>query len=250
MTGDAAQDAMGSHLSKFSEALIALIPAAFAFILGWAYLTSYLARFSVDITEVEVPLVTTFIFSYPVILRVDFIATIIVLGVFIYFIKNIPPNNGWRILCKFSGYIVCFGATVSLIPLYAEVAAMQKADAVWRGSSFEARLSVKDEGNKEWIADYRKCAAERRLKFVFGTPSGTILICRSKYTPCNYGDVYTLGSDGTLKSRRGVNYAAKSIWLYDSWFARFLDSPGRVLFGSGDSITHPRERDQCVGAKN
>ncbi|MEE2952532.1 MAG: hypothetical protein VYD57_14965 [Pseudomonadota bacterium] len=250
MAEGAAQDAMDSHVSKFAEAIIALVPAAFAFILGWAYLTSYLARFNVDITEIEVPLITTFIFSYPVILRFDFLITVMAIFALVYFGRMIPDRTRWWRALRSFRYVVCLGAIVVLIPLFAEVAAMQKADSVWKGSSFEARLSLKEEGNKAWIADYRKCAAERRVKLVFDTPGETILICRSKYTPCNYGDVYIVGSDGTLKSRRGVSYAARDIWPYDSRGPNYLGSPARYFFGSGGSGVRSGERNQCVGSNN
>ncbi len=203
-----------------SELVIATIPAALLYLIGWTYLYFYLQAFGIGISELELDLQTIFIYSYPpirmlwlsywgwVLLGVGALAS----GIWVVRLRTTPAARNalarwiFGVSTVSQGLRLFFAVSILAVLLVPAVRtnAVQAADRKWvsEGIRVEAIVKEPEKGEKSaWYESYKRCASRRALDLVFADKDAYYMLCISGVDESS-GIVYEVRRDSGLASVR------------------------------------------------
>jgi hypothetical protein len=205
--------------SALGSVVIALVPAAFAYFIGWTYLYYYLLEFGINVSELDLGVEAIIIYAVPptlsVIKRYWWLVALVLLAAYglmayrhLIRLPRLNPNFYERIrtLHPLSKGVTWFFVLVAVVvvsaPLIQHVA-IQRADDKWTraGIPLQAPIEEPREATAEY-KDYKTCIERRALDLVFADKNVYYLLCVSEIND-DAGVVYEVRrTDSKLASVR------------------------------------------------
>ena len=193
-------------IDTIKQAAVTAIPIALLFFGGWAFLSAYLGLFGVDITEIDLSIQSTLVFSFRSLNTWwALVAAVVglVLGFLVWHLRSSVQKCGplCSVTLAFAVVVVTFKGLDGL----AREAASQVANQVWDGRRvrIEARLEPEEMASGTKLTeDYLACLSRRGFVNVFSTTKRSFVLCRSSDNPTETGMLYVVDQPGIISSRR------------------------------------------------
>lgn len=214
------------------EFVVATLPLAVVYYVGWAYLYFYLNLFGINITELHFDSATIFIYAFaPVYLTLQgywwLILLIVVAAVMmILSIRKLFHRQWLLVRTKFGNLstalqifllIIALLCVLVILAPWLQWAAKEKRAQVWedRGeyaiglASGERKDSAAGAASPQsslalWQDSYKECSAEQALLLIFSDEKALYLLCKSVEDP-NQGTVFEIRREFGLVSVRFVS---------------------------------------------
>lgn len=180
------------------ELVVAIIPPALLYFVGWAYLYFYLQAFGIGISELDLDIQTIFIYAYPPIrlLWLSYwgwaLLAVLVLFVSILVVRKVttPATRSWlagwirgtTVLGQGLRLFVVISLMAVLLVQVVRPYAVQAADRKWVSEGVRLEALVKDPDGKEksaWYDSYKRCAGRRGLDLIFADKDAYYMLCIS-----------------------------------------------------------------------
>lgn len=182
--------------SAVMDAVVAALPLALVYFSGWAYLSSYLAIFGIDATQVNIPITTVLVYAFIPLKSWSALAFLAAVALVVYavsLLKNLPD---W---VKNLGVPAAAAAVVLLLFVVKHVAerrAAEMADHVWQGDKSHTVVELRPAGQQSIARElYNSCIGGRRLRQIIGLGETMYLLCRSARRPENYSIMFVISKD-------------------------------------------------------
>ncbi|MDX0059785.1 hypothetical protein GOC19_25640 [Sinorhizobium meliloti] len=190
---------MGAIRTALVDAIAAALPVAVVYFAGWAYLSSYLAEFGIDATQVEVPFSTVLVYAFRPLSYIwpqaCLLGLVIVLAVAISFRETPSCITGL-------GFGVCSVIIYCLLFAIRDAAneeAKALAQKVWTNEKSMTEVVVNPPVSVDpAYEDYVYCRDSDRLRQVIGLPNRMFLFCRSEAEPQKRGALFLLNDAGAI----------------------------------------------------
>ena len=197
---------MGQIRTAIIEAMLAAIPVAIVYFAGWAYLTSYLGKFGIDATELDINFTTILVYGFIPLSTVPSVVSLVVLVILASALVRSLSGEvkvGWvgRILkwAELGILLLFLVAALFLIKGQAQVEAKRMASLVWEGQKSQTVPNLSISNNSEKLLKYfDRCRDGRRFRQVIGLPDRMIVICRSDLTPTQRGTIFVVDKGGVV----------------------------------------------------
>lgn len=187
------------------EALLASIPVALLYFVGWAYLNRFLGRFGIDITSVDIPLTTVLIFSFrpfgtPVFYILLFCIVIIVLIVrLLVYTRMIPAFS------LDGTVLVCFGflalpLTFQSFKSLADTSANSFAESIWQDERARVKFVAWEDSPASLMADFSHCNERNWLRHIISFQDTSFVLCAAENGPSRRGAVFQVSSEGRVRA--------------------------------------------------
>jgi hypothetical protein len=190
---------MGAIRTALTDAVAAALPVAVVYFAGWAYLSSYLAEFGIDATQVEISFTTVLVYAFKPLShgwpQVWLFGLAIALALAISF-RELPS---WA-----TGFGFIIGCLVVYFLLFAIRDAANKeahalAQKVWVNEKSMTEVVVNPQSSADpAYEDYAYCRDGDRLRQVIGLPNRMFLFCRSETEPQKRGALFLLNDAGAI----------------------------------------------------
>lgn len=189
---------MGSARTALIDAVVAALPVALVYFSGWAYLTSYLAQFGIDATQLDISFTTVLVYAFIPLQDykvISIIFVIIAIGFVAYLLdyyKKITAILGIIIVLL----IILF---LFVVKSAAAISAKEMADNVWRGDKAQAIAVINpDQKDEPAVVAYNTCRDGRRLRQIIGLSDQMFILCRSNVSPCDRGTMFAINKEGRI----------------------------------------------------
>lgn len=206
--------------SEVFAAVVAIVPAAVAYYIGWAYLYYYLAAFGISSSELDLGIETIFIYAWPPIKILVSSYWYVGVGLFALLaslrwldkryglalgasLSRLRLNIGQASLVAQGLYLFVTLILIAflLTPLI-QLAAARQADQKWEydGILIQALLSESDRKLAQH-ANYRLCSERRALDLIIADRDSYYMLCKSAINQVNAA-VYEVRREFGLTSVR------------------------------------------------
>jgi hypothetical protein len=199
---------MASFRETVVETAMAALPVAVVYFAGWAYLSSYLAEFGIDSTQVDIPLTTVLVYSFRA-LYSWWIGGMAVLFIILHkAIKHIDRPYSLRRWVEDNEaliYLVLLVVATVVVYHVSKDAAADRAVSVWHGERPKTFATVSSTVRDQTVTDeYKQCWDEKRLEQIIGFKDQMYLLCRHPALPCSRGLVFLVTSAGDIILRQSI----------------------------------------------
>jgi len=220
---DTSRTADPSHPTSVASALrnvvIAIIPVAVAYFIGWAYLYDYLLEFGINVSELELGTESIVIYSVPPTLAIlKGYGWLLALALLVVYLATayrhlIPvPGAATRVLALAEPlrsvsnvvvWLLVFAAIVAVLSPLIHRVAIERADDKWTRTGIRLQTPLEPQsGSAVAYQDYRSCMERRALDLVFADKNVYYLLCVSEIND-DAGVVYEVKrSDSKIASVR------------------------------------------------
>jgi len=176
--------------------VIAVVPAALAYFIGWTYLYYYLLEFGINVSELDLGVEAILIYAVPPTLSVVRhywlpVLAILVVAYFLMAYKHLLPwlrmnpnfyarIRGLHPVAKgVAWFLVLVLAVAILTPLIQSVA-IQRADDKWTRTGTRLRAPIEAPTTSSSYEDYQSCMSRLGLDLVFADKNVYYLLCVSQ----------------------------------------------------------------------
>lgn len=188
--------------SFLPEAIIASIPIALLYFLGWAYLAHLMGRFGIDITAVEIPFQTVLVFSFRPLSEPEFQIGLAFAVILAFLTKYFLYAQGVKIIdstIAISGSVILLPFVMFLLVALAQHSADSFAWKVWNGDRVRIKAHIVQEDGSDMVADYVHCIRKNWLINIISFHDRSFFLCTGEDEFVVSGQVFQTNSEGRVK---------------------------------------------------
>ena len=190
--------------SFLPEAIIASIPIALLYFLGWAYLAHLMGRFGIDVTVADIPFQTVLIFSFRPLSEPEFRIGL-ALAVASFLIIKLFAHDSVVSIIKMNLSITMSLVIVATPLIFLSLAYLAKESAdtfawkVWNDNRVRVQPAVKKSYDWFILDDYKHCISKNWLRHIVSFQKQSFFLCTDVDGLAANGRVYQTDSDGSVQ---------------------------------------------------
>ncbi len=185
--------------AALTDAVIAAVPVAIVYFSGWAYLSSYLAEFGIDATQVDITFTTVLVYAFIPLQTPCLLIAMAIVAIAAYFCSLVEKPKVWAQNLTGLMVLLIIAGMLFAVKWAANDAAEEMAKYVWRGEKSQTiSVLATPNGADPAYQAYKVCRDGRRLRQIIGLTDQMFLLCRSAVAPCANGTMFAVNQDGTI----------------------------------------------------